>query len=345
VDRNRHRGLRGIRIIAATALIISIAMVVSVTGSAAQTSDAGELTRVDIAYPAISPSVYPLWVTKDIGAFEKCGVDAHLIFVEGSQRGSATLISGSTPFAMLPGPNILDPAAQGADVVALMSMGERLTDVIVGGEGITSPEALKGGAVAANQAGGETDFAVRHALEAMGFVPDTDVSVVAVGGESTRVAALEAGSVQAAIMDVSLVPAMEAQGFTVVYSFMDSDLPYQRPALVTTRSYMAENPDIVDCVVRAMLEGVAYYKNHRDEAISIAAKYSMTTQLAPIAFAYDLYAPALPYVPKLSSEAFETVQSWSTDEAVKALDPTTLYDNSLLEALEESGYTKEIEGS
>jgi NitT/TauT family transport system substrate-binding protein len=344
VDSKRHLGRRGIRIAAAGCVIGAMATVVSVIGSSAQTTDT-ELTRVDISYPAISPSVYPLWVAKEIGAFQKCGVDAHLIFVEGSQRGSATLISGSTPFAMLPGPNILDPAAQGADIVALMSMGESLTDVIVGGEGITSPEALKGGAVAANQAGGETDFAVRHALEEMGFVPDIDVSVVAVGGESTRVAALEAGSVQAAIMDVSLVPAMEDLGFTVLYSFMDSDLPYQRPALVTTRSYMAENPDIVDCVVRAMLEGVAYYKNHRDEAISIAAQYSMTTQLAPIAFAYDLYAPALPYVPKLSSEAFETVQSWSSDEAVKALDPTTLYDNSFLEALEDSGYTKEIEGS
>jgi NitT/TauT family transport system substrate-binding protein len=246
---------------------------------------------------------------------------------------------------MVPGPNILDPAAQGVDIVALMSLGDRLTDVIVGGEGITSPEALKGGSLGANQPGGETDVAARYALEQMGLAPDDDVSVVAVGGESTRVAALEAGSIQAAIMDVSLVPEMEDEGFTALFSFLDSDLPYQKPALVTTRSYMAENPEVVDCVVRAMLEGVAYYKNHRDEAISIAARYSMTTQLAPISFAYDLYAPALPYVPKVSSEGFETVQSWSTDEAVKALDPTTLYDNSLLEALEDSGYTKEIEGS
>jgi hypothetical protein len=71
----------------------------------------------------------------------------------------------------------------------------------------------------------------------------------------------------------------------------------------------------------------------------------MTTQLAPISFAYDPYAPALPYVPKLSSEGFATVQTWSTDDAVKALDPATVYDDSLLEALEASGFTDEVEVS
>jgi NitT/TauT family transport system substrate-binding protein len=343
VARKHQRGGRGIAIAAGLVAVLAVAL--SATGSAAQTSGSTELTRVDIAYPAVAPSVYALWVAKEIGAFERCGIDAHLIFVEGSTRAAASIVSGSTPFAMVPGPNIVDPAAQGVDIVALLSLGDRLTDVIVGGAGIDSPEALKGGSLAANQPGGETDLAARYALEQMGLVPDTDVTVVAVGGESTRVAALESGAVQAAIMDVSLVPAMEEQGFTVLYSFMDSDLPYQKPALVTTRSYMAENPELVDCMIRAMLEGVAYYKNHRDEAISIAAQYSMTTDLAPIAFAYDLYAPALPYVPTVSSEGFETVQSWSTDEAVKALDPSTLYDNSLLEALVASGYTDEVEDS
>jgi NitT/TauT family transport system substrate-binding protein len=340
VERER-RGVIGI----APVLIAAVAAVASVSGTSAQSDAPAEPTRVDIAYPAITPAVYPLWVAKEIGAFDECGVDAHLIYVEGGQRASAGIISGSTPFAFVPGPNILDPIAQGADLVALMSMGDRLTDVIVGGAGIDSVDALKGGSLAANEPGGETDLASRYALEQMGLTPDTDVTVVAVGGESTRVAALEGGSVQAAIMDVSRVPAMEAEGFTELFSFMDSDLPYQKPALVTTRSYMADNPEVTDCVVRAMLKGIAYYKNHRDEAISIAAQYSMTTQLAPISFSYDMYAPALPYVPKVSPEGFETVQGWSTDAAVKALDPTTVFDNSLLEALEDSGYTKEIQDS
>jgi NitT/TauT family transport system substrate-binding protein len=342
VLRKDRRPFGGRRTAAFACLLTGVVALGSVAGVSAQSEG---LTRVDIAYPAVSPSSYPLWVAKEIGAFEECGVDANLIFVEGGQRAASGIISGSTPFALVAGPNILDPAAQGSDIVALMSMGDRLTDVIVGGADITTPEALKGGTLGANEPGGETDLASRYALEQVGLVPDTDVQIVAVGGESTRVAALEGGSVQASIMDVSRVPAMEDLGFTVLYSFLDGDLPYQKNALATTKSYIAENPELVDCVLRAMLKGVAYYKNHRDEAISIAAQYSMTTQLAPISFGYDLYAPALPYVPKLSSEGFQTVQSWSTDEAVKALDLATVYDNSLLEALEASGYTTEVEGS
>lgn len=302
----------------------------------------GALTNVKIGYGAIAPSIVPLWVAKEIGAFERYGIDADLIFVEGGQRTAVGLLSGATQFSFFGGAEFLSPFAEGADIVALASMGDRLTDVIIGGEGIATPEDLEDGAVAANQPGGETDLATRYALEQIGLVPDQNVRVLAVGGESTRVAALLGGSVQAAIMDFRFIPEMEAQGFTTLFSFLDSDLPYQKEMMVTTGSYLEANRGTVEAVVKALLEGIRYYQEHREEAISIAATYEATTDLGPLALAYDELAPKFPFPPRVTDEGFETVQGWSEDPAVKELDVTTLYDNSVIDDLEDSGFITDL---
>ncbi len=46
----------------------------------------------------------PIWATKDLGLFEKHGLDGELILIPGSARGMAALLSGHVPFIRVPPP-------------------------------------------------------------------------------------------------------------------------------------------------------------------------------------------------------------------------------------------------
>jgi NitT/TauT family transport system substrate-binding protein len=333
-------------ILGVTAALVLGACATTTSSPGATTSGskgATPLTKVEIMYPAIAPSAWPLWVAKEIGAFEKYGIDAKLTFVEGGNKSAAGLISGQIQFGLVAGSNVLESNAAGADIVGLMSLAQRLTDTIVGGKGVSTANDLKGGAVASNEPGGEADYATRYAMEQLGLKPDVDVQVRQVGGETTRVAALVSGSVKAAFMDISLVPDMEKQGFKVLYNFLDGNLAFAKTAFATTRAYLTKNPSIVEAAVKAMLEGVAYEKNHKEETLKIAGKYSDTQNVQAFAYQYDVYAKALPYVPKVVADGYKTIQGWAKDAKVKALDPTKQYDNSILEKLEKEGFTKSVE--
>jgi ABC-type nitrate/sulfonate/bicarbonate transport system substrate-binding protein len=46
---------------------------------------AAPLTKIRVGYPSPSASMYPLFVTKEAGMFEKHGLDAELVYVQGVQ--------------------------------------------------------------------------------------------------------------------------------------------------------------------------------------------------------------------------------------------------------------------
>ncbi|HEX5605095.1 MAG TPA: hypothetical protein VFY96_01180, partial [Candidatus Binatia bacterium] len=47
-------------------------------------SDAAEKTKITIGYSTTGPTAVGLWTAKDIGAFDKYGVDPALIFISSS---------------------------------------------------------------------------------------------------------------------------------------------------------------------------------------------------------------------------------------------------------------------
>src|SRR5918994_3669808 len=64
-----------------------------------------QLTRLNVAYSAISGDALPAWIAKDAGIFEKNGLDVQLVFFSGGTTAVMALISADTPIAQLAGPS------------------------------------------------------------------------------------------------------------------------------------------------------------------------------------------------------------------------------------------------
>ena len=95
-------------------------------------------------------------------------------------------------------------AVQGVPVKALSFDFVRVFHSLMARPEITSPAALKGKKVAVSSFGATTDVSARASLRALGLDPNRDVTIVALGGDTLRFAALQAGTVQAAMMSLPL---------------------------------------------------------------------------------------------------------------------------------------------
>ena len=75
---------------------ISLALFLLLAGQA----DAAERAKLTLGYSTTGPTAVGLWVAKDIGAFDKYGVDPNLIFISSSPVMVPALIGGDVQAAI-----------------------------------------------------------------------------------------------------------------------------------------------------------------------------------------------------------------------------------------------------
>jgi NitT/TauT family transport system substrate-binding protein len=227
-----------------------------------------------VAYISDSPaSASAYWVTKEAGFFKKHGMDVDLIFIDGSTRGIQTLISGGVPFTSAVGTSAINGKLAGGDIAIINSLTNTLPYYVFGKPDIKSPEDLKGRSAAMHIPGTAADFALRLALKGIGLSLK-DIKGVTVGGAPARVAAVASGQLDFTVGTDAERIRGEQLGMKVVSDMAELNIPVQFNCTVATRGMIRENPDLVQRMVRAMAEGIHYYKNNKDPVVKIMQKYT-----------------------------------------------------------------------
>jgi len=246
-----------------------------------------------VAYISDSPSASAVyWVAKEAGIFKKHGLDVDLIFVSGSTRGIQSLIAGDVAFASAVGTSAINGKLAGADIAIIDSLSNTLPYYIIGKPEIASPEALKGRTAAVHIPGTAADFALRLALKGVGLSL-RDIKTVTVGGGPARIAAVMSGQVDFTVGPEGEKINGERGGLKVIIDMAKLNIPFQFTCTVAARKLIREHPDTARRMVRAMAEGVYYYKTHRDEVIGIMQKYTRGLSRTVLGEAYAAYRELL----------------------------------------------------
>jgi hypothetical protein len=208
-------------------------------------------------------------------------------------------------------------------------------------KGITRPEQLKGKTLAVSRFGSSSDFATRYALEKFGLVPEKDATILEIGSQPARFAALEAGRIQAAMVAVPLTLKAKALGFHTLADLQMLGLEYQHTGLATTQALIRARPDLARNVIKAYVEGIHYYKTHRDESIAILAKYMKNFDTALLGEVYEdlglALTPQKPY-PTLRGIEIMLHELAARDPKAKAAKPDDFVNVSFVKELDSSGF-------
>jgi NitT/TauT family transport system substrate-binding protein len=232
------------------------------------TAHAGEApAKFPLVYGAMSGNTVPLWLAKEQGFFRKYGLDPQLIFIIAG-RAAQAMLSGETSIGVIGATHVTNVVTSGGDMTMLLGLETRLDYFLVAHPSIQSGEALKGKKVAIGTPSGTASLAAYVGLDYLGLVPRRDnITLMGVGTPTDRLAALMAGGVDAISVSPEIAQVATNQGYRVVLDLAKENVPFQSSGLVTSRKFMRSNPQLVENVARAIVEGVAFARNSANKKI------------------------------------------------------------------------------
>ncbi len=221
-------------------------------------SFAAEPTKLLIAHGAISNNVEPLWIAKEQGIFHKYGIEADLVFIIAG-RAMQAMLAGQVPVGMVGATHVVNAVTGGGDFVMILGLQNTLDYLFISRPSIKSAEELKGKKVAIGTPSGSASLATYVALDYLGLNPRRDnIVLLGIGGVPERLGALRAGSVEATSLSPEFGQVVVSEGYRVLLNTTKENVPFQSAGMVVARAMLKSNPQLVENVAKATIEGVAF---------------------------------------------------------------------------------------
>ena len=211
---------------------------------------------------------------------------------------------------------------------------------IVSDKNIVKFEQLKGTKTAISRFGSTSELAVRFALEKNGLVPGKDVTIVQLGDQSTRFAALTGGSVQSTLISPPFDITAKKMGYQILGDMADLGLPYQHETVATTDKFLKERPETARRFLRAFIAGIHLWMTDEKKTKEILAKRLKINDKEILDETYSAYKKLTekkPY-PTLKGIEFQIEDVARRNPKAKGAKPQDFINITLLRELDQSGF-------
>jgi NitT/TauT family transport system substrate-binding protein len=229
-------------------------------------------------------SIGPLLYGIERGFYRDEGID--LVYVSlRADLGIKALLSGDIDYSYSTG-TIIRGAILGLPVRNLSFDFSRVLHALMSRPDIPNAAALKGKRVGVSSFGATGDLAARVGLRSLGLDPEKDVTIITLGTDTLRHAALIAGTVQATHMPVPLNIQLKKEGY---HELVYAGKILQRPltGLATSVEKIQKNPGQVQRMVRAFVRATRALKSERAGFIAFAQKkYGYSKDVMEEAYKY-----------------------------------------------------------
>lgn len=229
-------------------------------------------------------SIGPLLYGIERGFYRDEGIE--LVYVSlRADLGIKALLSGDIDYSYSVG-TIIRGAILGLPVRNLTFDFSRVLHALMSRPEIPNAATLKGKRVGVSSFGATGDLAARVGLRSLGLDPEKDVTIITLGTDTLRHAALMAGTVQATHMPVPLNIQLKKEGY---HELIYAGKILQRPltGLATSTEKIQKNPGQVQRMVRAFLRSTRALKAERAGFIAFAQKkYGYSKEVMEEAYKY-----------------------------------------------------------
>jgi NitT/TauT family transport system substrate-binding protein len=297
--------------------------------------------KMNFAYSALSGLQAPLWIAKEAGFFKKHDIDAQVLFIVGGRVISQAMFAGELQMGLSSMAALLQANAAGGDLTYVGYFGSKTDYALFSTKDITDVKQLRGKRLGIGQFGGGPDFASRIVLEKHGLVPDKDVRILQMlVPDSGRLAALQAGAIEAIMLQAPTSLRAQSLGFNQLLDF-SNELLFPLASLTTTRAYIKQSSAVVKRAVRAHLDAVRFMFANEDATLKILARY---TKISDTAFLREYHRKII--LPRLSQTLapdraaidFILDVEKKRNPAVAKFRAESFYDATFVDELRREGY-------
>ena len=329
-------------------IVRTLAIVAILTLSSAGISPA-DAQRIRAASGGLSIIHSLLWVTYEQKLLKKYGLDLEYIAIENGTVGMQALIANEAQFLFSTSSLAVNANLRGSDVTVLAGGLNFIPDKLIVRPEIAKPEDLAGKRLAISRFGSSSETSAKLTLEKIGVKPES-VSIIQLGGVSTRQVALMAGQVQATVLSDPQATAATNAGMKLWVDLSDSKWDLPRicfNCFMAKRSFLDSNRETASNFLKAVIEGLYLLKRDKPLGVRLIKKYLRLSDEAA-SIGYDFYigkhGEGMLSLPERRGMEFIIAEVAKTNPAAAKATPESLrlVEPSLLDEIKKSGFIERV---
>jgi NitT/TauT family transport system substrate-binding protein len=281
-------------------------------------------------------------VTQGARLFEKNGLKTELITITGASPSSNALSRGEIDIDARSPVNAILARLRGLDFTFVAATLNYLDYTIITRPGISAITELKGKKVGIVRFGGKTDLLVRYLFRQLGLEPMRDFAMIQVGPPPARIGALQAGAIDATVLP-------PGQAYTAVKMGLKTmDIPYApflSGVFAVREAFIKEERATLIRFLKAYIEGIHFFLTRKEDSLKILSRAYRNSDLAYIEHLYRTHQQhQIGRKPFPNWEAVKVTLDMMVPDTpeVQKLSPKSLFDMSLLEELDRSGFIDKL---
>ena len=203
---------------------------------------------------------------------EQEGIKPTFVYIGGPQVSQA-LISGDIRMAIVAAASPIRAAAHGSDLRFVGGVTDKEVASFVTAANIKTPADLKGTRLAIDRLGDYSDFRARKVLEIFGLQAQKDVTLLQIGAQTARFAALRSGQVQSTFVVPPLTLVARKAGLRELADLGELGFPSSSGAFVVMQSTIERQAREILGVLRAVAKAIRIYKTDKEQGIGAIAQF------------------------------------------------------------------------
>jgi len=300
---------------------------------------------IRIAYSSVNPHALLVSLAEKRGLFTKYGLSSMVVYIPGGSTVVQTMISGEIDLGQLTGAPGVAANLRGADILYIAMTDDTMGYQLATRRDIKSAAELKGKRLGISRFASSSDFGTRTLLKRLGVDPK-EVTILQIGNEAERLAALKSGSIDGSIFNAPFGSVAKKFNFNILADAGALGIAYFNTGMCGSAKVLQKNEGRILNFMRAYVEAIKIFKTEPDYTLKALAQFSRVSDQELLKEAYDYNRNKIPDLPYPSVKAMQAVIDPLVEAEPKLgkIEAKNYISDRFLKRLEEEGFVKTLMG-
>ena len=303
------------------------------------------LDTIRIAYSSVNPHALLVSMAEKRGLYAKYGLSSTIVYVSGGSTAIQAMVSGDIDLGQLTGAPGVTANLRGADIVYIAMSDDRMGYQLVTRREVKNAADLKGKRIGISRFGSSSEFGARVLLKKAGIDPK-DVSILQIGNEAERLAALKSGNIDGSVFNAPFGSEAKKFNLNIVADAVALGIPYFNTGICGSARYLQKNEAKILNFLRAYIESIKVFKTEPEYTLKALAQFTRVNDQELLKEAYEYNKNKIPDIPYPSLTAMQAVVDplVAGDPKLAKMDARNFINDRYLKKLEEEGFVQKLTG-
>lgn len=303
------------------------------------------LDTIRVAYSSVNPHALLVSMAEKRGLYAKYGLSSTIVYVSGGSTAVQAMVSGDIDLGQLTGAPGVAANLRGADILYIAMTDDRMGYQLVTRGEFKNMAQLKGKRLGISRFGSSADFGVRVLLKKYNIDPK-DVSILQIGNETERLAALKLGSIDGSVFNAPFGAVAKKFNLNILADAVALGIPYFNTGICGSAKVLQKNENRILNFMRAYVEAIKIFKTEPEYTLKALAQFTRVNDQELLKEAYEYNKNKIPDIPYPSLTAMQAVVDplIAGDPKLAKVDAKNYISDRYLKKLEEEGFVQKLFG-